>query len=275
MKKSVKIILIDAVALLASLIVLIPFALIIINSLKNTEQANKLNLNLFGSSWGQMSKNYSEVFRNSGLMTGFYNSLMVTGLSVILVILVCAMGAFVLNRRKGKLVGFLNVFILSGLMLPFSIVACYFILHKMHLSGTIPGITLAYVAVMFPVTIFLYNGFYKSIPIEIDESAIIDGSGPYRLFFQVILPLLKPVTATVAINTFMSVWNDFGLSIFLLNSPHKFTAVLTTYSYYGQKSSDWNLLFANIILVSIPILIVYFFLQRYIVEGMTSGAVKG
>ncbi len=122
---------------------------------------------------------------------------------------------------------------------------------------------------------FPYTGFYKSIPRDIDESALLDGCSILRLLFSIVFPLVKPVTVTVIIISFMSVWNDFSIAIYFLNSPKKYTMVLTAYNYFGVHSADWNLVFGDIVLVSLPVVILYFALQKYIVAGMTAGAVKG
>lgn len=123
--------------------------------------------------------------------------------------------------------------------------------------------------------VFLYSGFLSSVPKDLDESAIIDGAGPLRMFFQIIFPLLKPVTVTVIIVSFMSVWNDFGISIYFLNSSENYTISLTIYNFFGIHNSDWQLIFANVVATSIPVVALYLFLQRYIISGMTSGSVKG
>ncbi|MNN66497.1 Inner membrane ABC transporter permease protein YcjP [compost metagenome] len=123
--------------------------------------------------------------------------------------------------------------------------------------------------------VMLYTGFFKSIPRDIDESAVIDGAGPLTLFFKIIFPLLKPVTVTLIIITFMNVWNDFGITIYFLNSPSNYTITLTIYNFLGTYSSQWNLIFANIVVVSVPVVLLYLLLQNYIIDGMTAGSVKG
>lgn len=123
--------------------------------------------------------------------------------------------------------------------------------------------------------VFLYMGYYKSIPREIDESAMLDGCGCIRMFAAVIFPLLKPITVTLFIITFMAIWNDFGTTIYFLNSSSNFTLTLTVYNFFGVHSADWNLVFANVIAVSAPVVLVYFLAQKQIISGMTAGEVKG
>ena len=117
-----------------------------------------------------------------------------------------------------------------------------------------------------------YFGAFKGVPVQIDESAFIDGSSIGRLFFTIIFPVLKPVTATIIIS-FMNVWNNFNLTLYFLNSPKTFT--LTIYNFMSTYSSDWNLVFANVVVCSLPVIVVYLALQKYIISGMTSGSVKG
>jgi ABC-type sugar transport system, permease component len=247
----------------------------IINSFKNYGEANSLSLHLPHTGLKQIVDNYTTVIKSANLFMGYKNSLIVTFISVTLVILLSSSAAFIISRRKQKLIQYINILIILGMTVPISIVPTYFIVRYMGLGKSFLGISLVYVASNFSIAVFLYTGFLKSIPRDIDESAIIDGCGSLMLFSRVIFPLLKPVTVTVLICSFMTVWNDFLMAIFLLNSPKKFTAVLTTYAFYGEKSSNWNLLFADVILISLPVVLLYLFLQRFIVSGMTSGAVKG
>ena len=142
-------------------------------------------------------------------------------------------------------------------------------------SAFILAAALVLCAANIPMGVFLYMGYYKSIPREIDESAMLDGCGCIRMFAAVIFPLLKPITVTLFIITFMAIWNDFGTTIYFLNSSSNFTLTLTVYNFFGVHSADWNLVFANVIAVSAPVVLVYFLAQKQIISGMTAGAVKG
>ena len=142
-------------------------------------------------------------------------------------------------------------------------------------AAVILAAALVLCAANIPMGVFLYMGYYKSIPREIDESAMLDGCGCIRMFAAVIFPLLKPITVTLFIITFMAIWNDFGTTIYFLNSSSNFTLTLTVYNFFGVHSADWNLVFANVIAVSAPVVLVYFLAQKQIISGMTAGAVKG
>ena len=268
----------DIIGFLISCIILIPFLLVVINSLKSKRNANLLQLSLHGISLEQASKNYKEVMESARILTSFLNSLIATAGGAFVVLILASMTAFILVRRKSKLSSLLNNFIIMGLTLPLAMVPIYFLLGKINMNtgnSAMIGAILVYGASLFPFTFFVYTGFIKGITQEIDEAAIIDGAGPVKLFFSIIFPLLKPVTVTALMNAVMTIWNDFSISLYLLNSSKRTTAVLTTYLFVGQKSSDWQLLFADVVIVSMPVVILYLCMQKYIVAGLSDGAVKG
>jgi raffinose/stachyose/melibiose transport system permease protein len=268
----------DGLGILISFIILVPFFLVVVNSMKTKRNANLLKLSLDGISFSQTAENYTEVFQEARIPSSFLNSLIATVGGSLLVLVFASMAAFIIVRRKSRISAILNNFIIIGLTLPLSMVPIYFMLGKMHLNtGTAAmfGAILVYGASLFPFTFFIYSGFIKGITREIDDAAIIDGAGPYTLFFKIILPLLKPVTVTALMNSVMTIWNDFGISLYLLNSSKRTTAVLTTYLFVGQKASEWQLLFADVVMVAMPVVILYLCMQKYIVAGLSDGAVKG
>jgi len=265
----------EVVAVLLSLIILVPLYMLIVNSFKDYAGANRLGLTLSHISFSSIYSNYKEVILHSGIISAYKNSAIITLSAVALNVFFGAVTGFIIQRRKSKLTETVNLIIISGLSMPFCAPTTFFLIKYLGLSHTYSGIILVFVALSFPFSVFLFTGYFKSIPATLDESAIMDGCGPMRLFFQIIFPLIIPVTITVIIISFMGIWNDFGVAIFLLNSPGRYTVVLTTFNYFSQKHSDWNLLFADIVLISLPVIILYLFLQKYIVSGLTSGAVKG
>lgn len=277
-KKKRKQVVFEIMGVLISFLVLIPFLMVFLNSMKSKRQANLLQLSLTGISWKQFLENYSTVIREARLVSSFVNSAVVTFLGAALVLSCASMAAFVVVRRKTRAMKAVNNFIVMGLTLPLAMVPVYFMLSKVHMTtgtGAVAGAILVYAASIFPFIFFIYTGFIKGISSEIDEAAIIDGASPLLMYFRIIFPLLKPVTITALMHCVMSIWNDFGISLYLLNSAKRTTAVLTTYLFMGQKASDWQLLFADVVLVSMPIVILYLFMQKYIVAGLADGAVKG
>ena len=277
-KKKIKQVVFEIMGVLISFLVLIPFLMVFLNSMKSKRQANLLQLSLTGISWEQFLENYGTVIREARLVSSFLNSAVVTFLGAALVLSCASMAAFVVVRRKTRAMKAVNNFIVMGLTLPLAMVPVYFMLSKVHMTtgtGAVAGAILIYAASIFPFIFFIYTGFIKGISSEIDEAAIIDGASPLLMYFGIIFPLLKPVTITALMHCVMSIWNDFGISLYLLNSAKTTTAVLTTYLFMGQKASDWQLLFADVVLVSMPIVILYLFMQKYIVAGLADGAVKG
>ncbi|WP_100404316.1 carbohydrate ABC transporter permease [Bacillus solitudinis] len=268
--------LIEAVAvLLFSIIFLIPFYFIFVNSFKTSQEAAELSM-----SWPsefQILSNFTEVLnaRNGMLLTAYFNSTVITVLSITILVVVCSMTGFVLQRRKGKGVSMMAFLFLSGLMIPPAIVPTIWVLEKLHLFKTLPGITLIMVALTIPFSIVLYNGFIATIPREIDEAAIIDGCGSWRLFFNIIFPLLKPIHSTVIILNAVNIFNDFVHPLYFFPGAQNATVQLTLYNFMSMYNTSWNLLFANVLLITIPPFILFLFFSNKIVAGMTSGAVKG
>ena len=261
----------SALGLILSLFMLVPFIMIILNSFKTKKESAELGLG-FPKQWNFL-ENYSVVM-SSGILRAFRNSCLVTCLSVLLIILVCAIAAFVLQRRGTRLSKKLITFFVIGLIVPGQIIPTYMLCSLLHLK-TFIGAAAVLTAANIPLGIFLYLGALKSITRDIDEAAILDGCDSMELFFLVIFPLLKPMTATLFILTFMNIWNDFGTTIYFLNTSENYTLPLTIYNFFSTHSSDWNLVFTDVVLVSLPIVILYFSAQKQIMSGMTSGAVKG
>lgn len=263
----------NAFAVLISLFVGIPSLLIIVNSFKSAEEASELSLSL-PTEW-KIWDNYSEVFREGQLSVAFWNTLLVTLASVLGIIVLCSMSAYVIQRRNNRLSKWIKSILLLGMVLPISIIVTYVFMDKVGLTGNFIGIILLYIATNFAFTTYLYIGFFTGVPRELDEAANIDGAEGLGMYWKVITPLLMPIHATAFILAFMTIWNDFGLSLYFLNSPDRFTLTLTILYFFGQHTADWNLVFADIILISLPVILAYVFLQKYIVDGMTAGAVKG
>lgn len=246
--------------------------MVIINSFKDRTEAAMMNIKI-PSTW-HILENYQEMIKEGGILRGFINSTLITVSCVLLLIILCSTMAFVLERRKTLFSKMINMTVIFGLVLPLQIIPTYFVCNFLHLTHEVAAVLVLIVANM-SFTVFLYTGFIKSIPIEIDESAWIDGANYVQLFFKIIFPLLQPVTVTAIIINFMAVWNDFGISIYFLNSARNYTLPLTVYNFFGNHSSDWQLVFANVVLSTLPVAAVYLILQKHIISGMTSGAVKG
>ena len=185
------------------------------------------------------------------------------------------MVGFVIQRRPGRVANLANLLVLSGLIIPPAIVPTIYVLQNLGLFKTLPGLILVEIAFNLSFCVLLFRAFVAAIPRELDEAAIIDGASGLGLFFRVIFPLLRPVTITVIITTSVAIFNDFVNPLYFLPGDKNATVQLTLFNFQSQLSTQYNLLFMNIILVTVPPLILFIFFNRKIVSGMTAGAVKG
>lgn len=180
-----------------------------------------------------------------------------------------------MQRRRGKGPLVIQFLILAGLMVPPAIVPTIWVLDSLGLFKTMPGIILVMAALNIPFTTILYSGFISTIPREIDEAAVIDGCGSWRLYFHIIFPLLKPIHSTVIILSSVLVFNDFVHPLYFFPGAENVTVQLTLYNFMSMYRTEWNLLFANVLLVTIPPMILFLFFNRKIVDGMMAGSIKG
>lgn len=196
-------------------------------------------------------------------------------MSVAALVVLGAMVAFVLQRRVTRWTPFVNVLVLAGLIIPPAVVPTIWVLQGLHLFPTLPGLILVEVAFGLSFSILLLGAFISTIPRELDEAAIIDGASPLRLFVRVILPLLRPVVVTVVVVQSVAIFNDFTNPLYFLPGDQNATVQLTLFNFQSQYNTSYNLLFTDILPITIPPLAMYLFFNRQIVAGMTSGAVKG
>jgi raffinose/stachyose/melibiose transport system permease protein len=261
-----------SLAIIASLIMVIPVYLIAINALKSTAQASSMGIDL--PTTVQLD-NFGTVIEKGKLGTSFFNSVLYASSATILGTFLAAMAAYVLSRNRTRLNRFLYFFLIMGIALPINFFTLTKMMQVTHLINTKPGIIILYAATQIPFAVFLIYGFVDSIPRELDEAATIDGCGPIQLFVQVILPLLTPVLVTTGILSFLGVWNDFLLPLYYLNNSANWPMTLAVYNFFGQYQQSWNLVSADILLTILPVVVVYLVGQRFILSGLTTGAVKG
>lgn len=272
-KKLLLTIVCNIIAWILSLICLVPLVLIIFNSLKDSLSASYMNLSLpaFPIPWD----NFSTVIQKGKLDTSFLNSAIYSVGSVALCTLFAAAAAYVLSRNRTRLNSFLYIFIVLGITMPMNYVALIRVMSFLNLMNSQIGIILLYAGMQLPFAVFLIHGFVAKVPVDLDEAGIIDGCSPIRLFFSIVLPLLKPALATVIVLTFLNTWNEFASPLYFLNSSEKWPMTLSVYNFFGMYFKDWNLVCADILLTSLLVILVYLLGQKYIVSGMTAGAVKG
>ncbi|MDR2404568.1 MAG: carbohydrate ABC transporter permease [Spirochaetaceae bacterium] len=275
MKKKHRILLVDIIAMFFCLVIFTaPFYFIFINSVKNRREAGLMNLDWPGFFH---LENYAEVIatQNYMLIRAFYNSIVITAGSILLLVAVCSLGGYILQRVSNKLMTGINFMILTGLMLPPAILPTIWVMDLIGIYRSLFGMILVEVALNIPFTVMLYRGYTASIPREIEEAAYVDGCNSARLFGQIIFPLLLPVTATVTVLSSVNIFNDFVNPLYFLPGGKNPTAQLTLYNFMGRYASSWNLLFANVVLITIPPLLLFIFFNKKIIAGITAGAVKG
>jgi raffinose/stachyose/melibiose transport system permease protein len=253
----------------------VPFLFMTITALKSRQEANQLAF-----SWPksfQFVQNFQEVLssRDYMLIIAFINSTVLTVASVAILVVLSAMVAYVLQRRKSRWNGLVNFLVLAGLIMPPAVVPTIWVLQKLGLFRTMPGLILVEVAFGIAFCILLFRAFISTIPRDIDEAATIDGASPTRLFFRVIFPLLRSVAITVIVVQSVAIFNDFQNPLYFLPGDQNATVQLTVFNFSSQFTSQYNLLFMDILLITIPPLIMFLFFNRHIVAGMTAGGVKG
>lgn len=254
---------------------LIPFAFIVLQAAKSKTEADLLSFS-WPTKW-KLWENIITVFqtRDYMLIVAFINSTILTVASVSGMVILGSMVAFILERRQSKLNPIINGLVLAGLIIPPAVVPTVWTMQALHLFKTLHGLILIEIAFALSFTVLTMRAFIATIPREIDEAAIVDGAGPIRLFFQVIFPLLRSVIVTIVVVQAVAVFNDFQNPLYFLPGDANATVQLTLFNFQSQYTTSYNLLFANILVITIPPLIMYLFFQRQIVAGMTAGAVKG
>lgn len=258
--------------LLLSLVVIIPLLIALLGSFKNATEVTAFNLNL-PQHW--LFHNYVKVFQQAGLLKSFFNGIFITVVSTVLTVFISSMAAFILARRKTFLSRFLYFFFFMGTILPIQYIPTIQLFKALGIYGGYINAILLFSAQTLSLSCFLYTGFIKGIPKSLDEAAYLDGASVFRVFFSVIFPVLKPINMTVVILLFMEIWNNINIPLFFLTDPSKWTMPLSVYQFFGQYSgSNWNLVFADLIMTALPVLILYLFAQKYIIAGLTEGAVK-
>jgi raffinose/stachyose/melibiose transport system permease protein len=267
---------IDALALVVVAIVfVVPFVFIVLTAAKTSPEAA-----LFQFTWPrpfQLPENIRDVltYGDGRMILAMWNSTLLTVGSVTLIVLFAALVAYVMQRRQDRVAALAGGVLLAGLIIPPAVVPTIFLLQALGLYKTILGLTLVEVAFGLPFAILVFRAFIGSIPRELDEAAIVDGASPLRVFFLVILPLLRPAVVTIIVVQAVAIYNDFAAPLYFLPGQQNVTVQLTLYSFMSQFNSQWNLLFADVVLITIPPLLMFLFFQRQLVAGLTTGAIKG
>jgi len=262
----------NVIAWALSAVMLIPLLLIVFTAFKSDDDAQSMSFTL-PKQWDPST--FLTVIQQGKLADGFLNSMLYSTAGTLLTVLLAAMAAYMFSRRRTRLNNVLYMFLVMGIVLPINYVALMKVMQIFGLNNTRLGIVLLYSAIQLPFMVFLMYGFVARIPQELDEAAVIDGCGPIRLFFSIILPLMTPALVTATVLCFLNMWNEFVLPLYFLNSTDKWPMTLAVYNFFGKYETQWNLVAADVLLTSLPVVVMYLVCQKYIVGGQTAGAVKG
>ena len=274
-KKRIQNLLKHVVCILLCLCVVLPFYMVLINSFKTKAEAARMSLAL-PTEW--VFSNYSEVIEKGSLIQGFLNSFAYALIATTLGVVLCSMAAFVMCRKRTKLNVFLYYFVLCGLFFPVNYVTLVRVLSTLHLNDTRVGIIMVFTSAMIPFCVFTIRNFVISVPVELDEAAVIDGAGPLSLFFKIIMPLIKPSLFVVSILNVMGTWNEYVTALTFIHEQTKYTIAigLSYLTNSGTYDVDYGRTFAGLVIAMIPILILYAAFQKQIQNGVSSGeGVKG
>ncbi|MFD9937969.1 carbohydrate ABC transporter permease [Streptomyces massasporeus] len=262
------------VLLLAALAVGVPLWLVAVTSAKPQAEAIRPNLDPPGH-W-QPAANYADAVSEGEMLRGFLNSLLVVVPSVVLVLVLGAGAAWVFARRTSRLVSAAYALCISGLLLPPAVITVVMELRQLGVANSRPGMIAVYTGMYLSTSIFFMTGFIRAIPLELEEAARMDGATPSRIFWRIVLPLLRPVIATATIMVMLYAWSDVFYAFFVLGGGDRATLPLNLYQVASAQLylENWHLVFAYVVVMSLPMVAVFLVGQRKIVSGITSGAVK-
>lgn len=264
----------EIITILASLVMLAPFYILIVTALKPMGEV--LTTGPLTPSSNPTLDNFTTIFSSEGntsLVSGLVNSIIITAGTILLLILFGSSAAYVLSRKLGRLSKGLFFMALGGIVVPaqLGLVPIYVAARNVGLVGNRWGMIVIYSMMLMPLAVFLYSGFCRGIPREYEEAATIDGASRWQVFSRVVFPLLGPATGTVAIMTGLIVWNDFFTPLVFLDGSSQPTLPVVMYNYIGGLVSQWNYIFAIVIVSMIPILTAYLFAQKRFIQGFAGG----
>jgi raffinose/stachyose/melibiose transport system permease protein len=274
-KSNAAVIVINILIYLTAFLFLAPFLISILLSVKSPQETA---VNLLALPTKIHLENFVEAAAKSHFWRSLSNSLIVTGISVVIIVLASAMAGYAVGRHyKSKLMRGYEMMFMAALMLPFQsiMIPVYKMLKGFHLLNTLTGDILIISGTSLAFSIMMYIGFVKTLPMELEEAAKIEGCGDFMIFWKIVFPLLKPVTFTVATLNTLWTWNEFNVSLIVLQKDAVKTIPMQQYVFFGQFSNNYNLAFAAAVISMIPVIIFFIFSQKYIIVGLTDGAVKG
>ncbi|MGX1265156.1 putative starch degradation products transport system permease protein AmyC [Bacillus sp. 349Y] len=265
--------LLEIVAIALAIVFMIPFYFVLVNSVKPFAA-----ILIDAAAWPEefMFSNYARVWEIIQFPRAFMNSFIITTISNIGLVLISSMAAWKMVRTPGKFSKILFILFVSAMVIPFQTV----MIPLMKVGGTlgltnsIPGLILMYFGFGVPLSLFLYHGFVKTVPVEIEESAMMDGCSSFGVFWRIVFPLLKPITVTVVILNTLWIWNDYLLPLLVLQDAELRTIPLAASSFFAQYTKQWDMGLAALVLGITPVIIFFLFLQKHIIKGIASGSIK-
>lgn len=258
---------------LYAVIAIAPLVVMVSNSLRTTS-------NLFdrplGLPFPLSIESYRTAWTQASFADYFLNSVLVTVGAVTLSTVVSVLAAYALARLRFPGSRVLESLFLSGLMLPvhLAILPIFYLLDGMGLVDSQLGLTMVYAAAGVPFSIFVLTNFFRQLPIELEEAAMIDGAGHFQVFFRIMLPLVRPAVATVVVFRFVPIWNDFLFPLVLLRTTDKYTLPVGLTTFFGEYQTDWSTLFAGLVIATVPLIILFILATKHIVAGLTAGMSK-
>jgi len=268
-----KTLVLEIFGIVLGLIFLIPFYFVLVNSVKSFA-----DILIDAAAWPKEFRfdNYVKVWNILDFPRAFWNSLVITVFSNIGIVVLTSMAAWKMVRTPGKFSKILFIFFVSAMVIPFQTVMIPLMKWggALGLTNSIPGLIIMYFGFGVPLSLFLYHGFVKTVPQEIEEAARIDGCSQFGVFWRIVFPLLKPITVTVIILNTLWIWNDYLLPLLVLQDAELRTIPLAASSFFAQYTKQWDMGLAALVLGVVPIVIFFLFLQRHIIKGIAQGSIK-
>lgn len=264
----------EAAMLGVCVVFFIPFYYLLVNTFKPAKDATLSPLSVPIRNF--TLDLYRQALDTINFWGSFRNSLVITGVSVAVIVVIGSMAAYAIVRRKNKLTRVLFIYFLLGFMVPAqtTLIPLFNLMSSLHLQNSVFGMIVLYSS-WCNFALFMYQGFLGGVPIDLEEAALIDGANLWKLYWQIVFPLLKPVTTTIIIFDVMWIWNDFMMPYLFISSSDNFTLIMEVYKGVGQFANNWTVMLCTMVIVLIPIVIFYLLMQKHIIGGITSGAVKG
>lgn len=259
----------------ATLVFLFPFIICILMSVKSKQETAK---NILGLPTQIYWENFTDAIEKANILNSMKNSVILTVFSVVITILAASLAGYAIGRMyKKKVFRLYETVLMASMMIPFQtlMIPLYKMYKNLGLLNTLTGAIILVAAMNMPFAIMMFIGFVRTLPIELEEAAMLEGCGKFKIFTTIIFPLLKPITATVAVLDSLWAWNEFNISLLVLQKNAVKTIPIQQYVFFGEHSANYNMAFAAAVISMIPIIIFFTLAQKQIVAGMTAGAVKG